>query len=147
MKAAMTLNQLLLVTALIFGGLQFVPVERTNPPVQSAMVAPQPVTNLLRRACYDCHSNETVWPWYGKVAPFSWLVAKDVNAGREKLNFSNWNRLSLREQEQKKIEIWQRIKSGDMPPPFYILGHPDGRVSTDHHALLRNWSGVDSRRK
>ena len=144
MKFAMTLKQLLLVMLLIFGGLQFVPVERTNPPVESVRVGPDPVMNLFRRACFDCHSNETVWPWYGQVAPFSWFLARDVNRGREKLNFSTWNRLGLREQEAVQAEIWKRVKSGDMPPPFYMLGHPDALVTTSDHPMLRKWCGVPS---
>ena len=142
MKFAMTLKQLLLVVLLIMAGLQFVPVERTNPPVESPKVGPQPVMDLLRRACFDCHSNETVWPWYGKVAPFSWMIARDVNNGRAVLNFSNWNRLSQREQDRLKAEIWKQVKFGDMPPPFYILGRPDGQVTTDNYPLLRKWCGI-----
>ncbi len=142
MKSAMTLKQLFLVTLLILVGVQFVPVERTNPPVESPKVGPQPVMDLFRRACFDCHSNETIWPRYAKVAPFSWLVARDVNRGREKLNFSTWNRLSLHDQETVRAEIWKKVKSGDMPPPFYMLGHPEGLVTTDHHQILRAWCGV-----
>ncbi len=142
MQHALTLKQLILVTLVIFGGLQFVPVERTNPPVQVTSVGPQPVADLLRRACYDCHSNETVWPWYGQVAPFSWLIARDVNNARAELNFSTWNRLDLRQQEEMQAKIWKVIKSGDMPPPFYVLGNPDAQVTTDHHQVVRQWVGV-----
>jgi hypothetical protein len=142
MKAAMTVKQLVLLTILIFFGIQFVPVERTNPPIEASSVGSQPVMDLFRRSCFDCHSNETVWPWYGKVAPFSWLVARDVNRGRDKLNFSTWNRLSLRDQERLTAEIWKRVKSGDMPPAMYVLGNPEGQITTDHHRMLRAWCGV-----
>jgi len=141
MKFAMSLKQLLLITFVVLGALQFVPMERTNPPVESAAIGPQPVMDILRRACFDCHSNETVWPWYAKVAPFSWLVVRDVNHGREELNFSNWNRLSLREQDEMQAEIWKSVKNGDMPPTLYVLGHPEGRLTTDDHPLIRNWCG------
>ncbi len=144
MKFAMTLKQLFLVTLLILGGLQFVPYERTNPPVESPTVGRQPVMDFLRRACFDCHSNETVWPWYAQVAPISWLVIRDVNQAREKLNFSQWNRLGLHEQERVKAEIWKQVKNGDMPPPFFMLGHPDALVTTDDHPLLRRWCGMDT---
>ncbi len=142
MKFAMTFKQLFMVTLLILGAAQFVPVERTNPPVESREVGSQRVMDLFRRACFDCHSNETIWPWYAKAAPISWLIARDVNRGREKLNFSTWNRLSLREQDKLRAEIWKKVKSGDMPSPFYVLGHPEARVTTDDHPLLRNWSGA-----
>ena len=138
----MTLKQLLLAMLLILVGLQFIPVERTNPPVESRSVGSQPVMNLFRRACFDCHSNETVWPWYAKVAPLSWLFAREVNRGREELNFSNWNRLAVGDQEKMKAQIWKEVKFTDMPPPFYVLGHPAGLVTTDDHRLLRNWCGI-----
>jgi hypothetical protein len=144
MKSAMTLKQLFLATFLILVGLQFVPVETTNPPVESREVGPPPVMDLFRRACFDCHSNETVWPWYAKVAPVSWLVARDVNRGREKLNFSTWNRLSQPDRDAVQAEIWKQVKIGDMPPPFYSLKHPEGLVTTDHHRILRDWCGVGS---
>ncbi len=144
MKFAMNSRQLMLFMLLIFFGIQFIPVERTNPPVETRTVGPQPVTDLLRRSCFDCHSNETVWPWYGKVAPFSWLVVRDVNNGREKLNFSTWNRLSLADQDRLMAEIWQKVKFTDMPPPMYVFANQKARVTTDHHRMLREWCGVPS---
>jgi hypothetical protein len=98
--------------------------------------------SVLRDACFDCHSHETSWPWYGKVAPFSWLVARDVNKGREALNFSTWGRYQLRDQEEIKREIWQQVKFSNMPPPLYTLGHPEARVTTDHHRMFKEWAGV-----
>ena len=142
MKSAMTLKQSVLFTLLIFFGIQFIPVERTNPPVEARSVGPQPVMDLFRRSCFDCHSNETVWPWYGKVAPFSWAVARDVNRGRDKLNFSTWNQLSQYDQDRLTAEIWKKVKIGDMPPPMYVFGKQEGRVTTDHHRMLRDWCGV-----
>lgn len=142
MKFALTLKQTFLVALVIFGGIQFIPAERTNPPVEMTRVGPDNATKLFRRACFDCHSNETVWPWYAKVAPFSWMVIKDVERGREALNFSTWNRLSLREQEEMKDKAWKKVKSGDMPPPFYGLGHPDASVTTNDHRIIKAWVGI-----
>jgi hypothetical protein len=70
--------------------IQLWPVERTNPPVSAPLEADPEVVAVLRAACYDCHSNETVWPWYSRVAPLSWQVAHHVEEGREELNFSEW---------------------------------------------------------
>jgi len=70
--------------------IQFVTVERTNPPVTGEINVTPELKSVLQKSCYDCHSNETVWPWYSKVAPVSWLVSKDVVEGREELNFSEW---------------------------------------------------------
>ncbi|MDH5429724.1 MAG: heme-binding domain-containing protein, partial [Nitrospirota bacterium] len=78
--------------AIVLIGIQFIPVNRTNPPMEEEIVALPDVKAILKRACYDCHSNETIWPWYSQVAPASWLLAWDVAEGREELNFSTWNR-------------------------------------------------------
>ena len=142
MNSAMTNKQLFFFMILILVGIQFIPVERTNPPVEVRSVGPEPIMKLLRRSCFDCHSNETVWPWYGKTAPFSWAFAHDVNKGRDKLNFSEWGRLSQGERDRLKAEIWKQVKSGSMPPAMYVFGHQEGRVTTDHHQMLRDWCGV-----
>ena len=70
---------------------QLVPVDRSNPPVQGEVAAPSEVRAILRRACYDCHSNAVRWPWYGRVAPVSWLLERDVREGRKEVNFSVFN--------------------------------------------------------
>src|SRR5580658_3263626 len=87
---------------------------------------------LFRRACYDCHSNETVWPWYSNVAPVSWLVQRDVNGGRNHLNFSEWDH-----PQKHAKDVTTQVKQGDMPPWFYLPMHPDARLSEiDKQALI-----------
>ena len=81
-----------------FIAIQLVPVNRTNSPVQGDFRGSAEVVSVLRRACYDCHSNETTWPWYSRIAPVSWVIARDVNKGRAALNFSTWKQLSTREE-------------------------------------------------
>src|SRR5512142_1468745 len=83
--------------------IQAVPVDRSNGPVESDAGAPAPVAGILRRACYDCHSNRTIWPGYSRVAPVSWLVAHDVHEGRRELNFSAWGRYDA-EQRRRKLD-------------------------------------------
>jgi hypothetical protein len=68
--------------------IQLIPIRRDNPPATGSVAAPPEVMSILRRSCYDCHSNETIWPWYSRVAPVSWLVARDVHEGRRHVNFS-----------------------------------------------------------
>ena len=80
-----------------FIAIQFVSMNRTNPPVQADFRGSPEVISVLRRACYDCYSNETVWPWYSRVAPVSWVIARDVHEGRAALNFSTWNRLKCQQ--------------------------------------------------
>jgi Haem-binding domain len=72
------------------GAIQLVPVDTSNPPVTADVPASAAVKGILRRGCCDCHSNETQWPWYGRIAPVSWLLARDVREGRAELNFSTW---------------------------------------------------------
>ena len=79
-----------IIVLVVIIAIQFWPVERTNPPVLSDIEAPQEVKAVLHAACYDCHSNETRWPWYSYVAPASWLVTSDVTEAREHLNLSEW---------------------------------------------------------
>ncbi|CAN5205811.1 heme-binding domain-containing protein [soil metagenome] len=124
----------------VFVGIQLIPVDRTNPPVETEVPAPANVRTVLRRACYDCHSNETVWPWYSKLAPVSWLVARDVNDGRKELNFSTWNRYTTEQQVKKFKESWKEVAEGEMPPWIYLPTHRDAVLSTEEKAILRDWA-------
>ena len=85
-------------------------IDTTNPPIQQDVAAPPAVAAVLRRACYDCHSNETVWPWYSQVAPISWLLERDVREGREELNFSVWNMYEARKRAKKLQETAERLE-------------------------------------
>jgi hypothetical protein len=123
-----------------FIGIQFRTVERTNPPVHGDFNQPAEVKEVFQRACYDCHSNETKWPFYSYVAPFSWLVVKDVNEGREELNFSNWQRMSGVKQSKKKKEIWEEVDEGEMPFWYYVPLHPEAKLSEQDKDIIRKWS-------
>lgn len=125
--------------AVLLLGAQFVPVAaKENPPVVADFDEAKEVEEILRRACYDCHSNEVRWPWYASVAPASWLVARDVVEGRNAFNFSEWpededDRQFLREQA---LEI---VKDGEMPPWFYLPMHPEANLSEADLAILEKW--------
>jgi heme-binding protein len=121
--------------------IQFVPVNRTNPPIESDFRASAEVVSVLRRACYDCHSNETTWPWYSRVAPVSWVIAHDVNKGRAALNFATWNQLSTEKQAEAMTESWEEVAEGKMPTWYYVALHPEARLSTQDRSVLRAWSG------
>jgi cytochrome c551/c552 len=127
-------NRILLGLLAIGVLIQLVPFGRqhTNPPViqEPAWDSPQ-TRDLARRACYDCHSNETVWPWYSNVAPVSWLNQRDVNGGRRHLNFSEWNK-----PQKHAGHVVQEIKSGDMPLWFYLPMHSAARLSDAEKAAL-----------
>jgi hypothetical protein len=126
--------------AVAFVAIQFVPVDRSNPSVTAEVPAPPEARAVLRRACYDCHSHETVWPWYSKVAPVSWLVARDVHKGREELNFSTWDQYTTKQQVKKLKESWEEVVEGEMPPWFYLPVHRDAVLSAEDQAVLRKWA-------
>ncbi len=131
------IRNLLVVLFVVF---QFVPVERSNPPVESDIPAPADVKVILKRSCYECHSHETAWPWYSYVAPVSWLVAHDVEEAREEMNFSTWDRYSDKKKRKKKHECWEEVEEGEMPLWFYLPLHPEARLSADDRKVLRRWS-------
>lgn len=121
-------------------GLQLVPVDRHNPPAEVQIDAPPQVMAILKRSCFDCHSNQTHWPWYGKVAPASWLVAHDVHEGRQVLNFSTWNRYTPREQSALIRASVDQVEQGEMPLWFYLPLHGDAKLSEADKATLKAWS-------
>jgi hypothetical protein len=133
-------RRVLIGAALVLAGIQFVPVDRSNPPVETEIPASAEVRAVLRRACYDCHSNETVWPWYSRVAPVSWLVARDVREGRRELNFSAWNRYETKARSKKLKETREEVAEGEMPPWFYVAIHGDAALSAGDVALLNAWA-------
>jgi hypothetical protein len=122
------------ISAGCFGLAQLVPYGRnhTNPQVVQEPKWDSPQTlALAQRACFDCHSNETKWPWYSNVAPASWLVQRDVDEGRRRLNFSEWNSAvtAQRGRGRNPQEISGIVLQGEMPPLQYTLIHADARLS------------------
>jgi len=136
----------LLVVAVLLAIAQFVPVDRSNPPSdpQQSLAAtagpPAAVVAVLDRSCRDCHSNETRWPWYSRVAPISWLVAGDVEEGRSHMNFSEWALLDNRRQARRLEEICEEITTGAMPDPKYVLLHPEARLSAEEITAVCDWT-------
>ena len=122
-------------------GIQFVPVPDvgTNPPHRFQPDAPAPVASVLRRACYDCHSNETQWPVYSRIAPGSWLMARDVHRGRNHLNFSEWGSVDEDERQDDLESCWDQVESGQMPPRVYLPLQPSARLSDSDKALLKSY--------
>ena len=119
---------------------QAVPVRRDNPPVEADLQAPPQVKALLRRACYDCHSHETVWPLQAYVAPISWLVAHDVQEGREELNFSRWGGEEPRRAAKRARKVAKEVEEHEMPPWLYLLAHPEARLTEADRSLLAAWA-------
>ncbi len=130
----------LLIVAFI--GIQFTYIERSNPPITGEIDAPAQVKEIMRRSCYDCHSNESVWPWYSYIAPASWLVADDVSEGRAELNFSEWSSYDDKKKRKKIKEIWEEVEEGEMPQWYYVLMHPEARLSDADKKTLRDWTAT-----
>ena len=128
------------VLSLVIGlvAMQVIPVgSRVNPPV---VVEPNwdslETRALAQRACFDCHSNETVWPWYSYVAPISWMVVKDVNEGRRVFNFSEWT--AEQQHASQPEEAVELVSKNLMPLPYYILIHPEANLTNLEKGQLVN---------
>ena len=125
---------------IMFGLIQIFPVNKTNPEVKGEIEVPNKIADIFERSCYDCHSNETVWPWYSKVAPVSWIMVSDVNEGREYLNFSEWDKYSPEKKAEKIKEIWEEVEEGEMPFWYYVSLHPEAKLSDGDKADIKEWS-------
>lgn len=129
-----TLRVLGLLLVLAFVGLQLVPRgrNRTNPPVTGSPTWSSPrVEELARRACFDCHSNETRWPWYAYIAPMSWRIEEHVLTGRSELNFSEFDK-----PQRHAHEAAEEVEEGKMPLPDYLRLHPEARLDEAEKAEL-----------
>jgi hypothetical protein len=137
LKAALILAAIVVLLA------QLVPVEHNNPPAEGEVAPAPPVAAILERACYDCHSNQTRWPWYSRVAPLSWLVASHVTAGRRQLNFSEWGRYYPATRRHKLQWMARALHNEQMPPWSYLLMHREAQLSADDRAVLERWIKIE----
>jgi hypothetical protein len=128
----------------VFAGIQLVPVNLTNPPVnsQQALNPPPAVEAILRVACYDCHSNETRWPWYSHVAPMSWMVNNHVTEGRLAMDFSIWASYKPDKQADYLRDIKDAVTNGWMPLSSYLLIHRDAVLTPDQVKIVADWAGA-----
>lgn len=112
----------------------------------SSGILPENISSILRTSCYDCHSNQTSYPWYSKVAPASWLLAKDIREGREELNFSNWGSNSKRRQIRNLRKINEEVTSGAMPLKNYLIIHRNARLSAEQKSALVKWTEDETKK-
>lgn len=129
-----TILGIVLAGVVFFVLIQLIPYghDHSNPPVSQEVPWDSPQTrDLAVRACYDCHSNQTVWPWYSNVAPMSWLIQRDVDEGRQTLNFSEWDR-----SQRRADRAAGQVESGEMPKWYYVLLHPSANLTTAEKEAL-----------
>lgn len=100
---------------------------------------PENVENILRTSCFDCHSNNTNYPWYSYIQPARFIMEKDIKNGKDDLNFSEWGNYSERKQQSKLDRIEKQIKSGEMPLPLYTLTHKKAILTSTQKNELYNW--------
>ena len=131
---------------LFLGIAQFFKIDKTNPALNSEMdfikikKAPAEIANMIKSSCYNCHSNETIYPWYTDVAPISWWVKGHINGARAYLNFSEWGSYDM---EKKKLRMEKAVKAvyeiKSMPLLSYTLLHPEAKLTTAQRKKLADW--------
>jgi hypothetical protein len=125
--------------------LQFFRSERDNPAVDpsntvyASVHVPENVRTILERSCFDCHSNQTRWPWYSAIAPAMWVVAHDVEEGREHLNFSEFGQYKSLRAVAKLDMICEQIINRNMPLPEYLILHPGAEISKEEIDVICDW--------
>ena len=134
---------LVLITGLV--GIQFFPAslnQSTTIPLadfEKTFNVPNNIQNLLKTSCYDCHSNNTIYPWYSKVQPMAWVMENHINEGKKELNFNEFGAYSKRKQKSKLKSIINQIKDDEMPLWSYTLIHRDAKLSEKDKEILEEW--------
>src|SRR5574341_1387874 len=136
----------------ILAAIQFVGPEKTNPPVDAAQTiqantqtTPE-VAAIINRACRDCHSHQTQWPWHSHLAPVSWYLIDHVNDGRKHLNFSEWATYNPKRMSKKLEEMRDEVEQGAMPLKSYLLVHSEAKLSQDDIQKLGEWATAERQR-
>jgi uncharacterized membrane protein len=140
------MKRTLLIILIIFIGIQFIRPQRQNIATEKNLEikADVKVMEVFQKACYDCHSNITIWPWYSQIAPFSWAVSNHVIEGRKALNFSTWENYSVEDKEKKIKDIYRTVYAA-MPLQSYLIAHKEADLTKEERTFIRNWTGVRSK--
>jgi len=138
-------RKILPVLLIIFVLMQFYRIDKTNPPVIKSndflvnQNPPEAIALMLKNACYDCHSNETKYPWYTNVMPFSYWIKGHITHGREKLNFSTWKQYLDDDKSHHLKECAEVVRETRMPMTTYLIPHPEARISKEERETLAKW--------
>jgi len=147
MKKVLKIIAVVLVVGFVL--IQLYRPDRTNPPIVQAETleattnVPENVHAILKRSCNDCHSNETVYPWYSNIAPMSWGLAFHVEEGRLELNYSVWNTYSAKKKRHKFDETCEQVTSGAMPHNQYLWLHSEAQLSEADKKILCDWAETE----
>jgi hypothetical protein len=139
------IKRIVIVLVVILVGIQFIPTTHNQSDEVSetdfikAFSAPNNIKMLLKTSCYDCHSNNTKYPWYDKIQPLSWLLEDHINNGKEELNFSEFGLYSKRKQKSKLKSIISQIKDNEMPLSSYTILHSKAKLSKNDKKLIMDW--------
>ena len=141
-------KKIILGLAVILIGMQFFQPLRnqsdevTASHIERVYAVPQNVKAILTQSCYDCHSNNTRYPWYSRIQPGAWYMARHIKKGKEELNFSTFGDYSARKQRNKFRAMAGQVKDGEMPLSSYTLIHRNAVLSQDDKQVLINWFGT-----
>ena len=129
----------------ILGVMQFFQIDKTNPESDPSLDfininnPPVEITEMLKTACYDCHSNQTRYPWYSNIAPVNWWLKDHIDHGREELNFSEWGSYNARRSDHKLEEGVEKVEGEEMPLPSYLITHGDAKLTVDQRKQLADY--------
>jgi len=144
-----TLKIIAIILFAAFVAVQFYRPDQTNPPIVEAenlkatTAIPENVNQILMRSCNDCHTNETTYPWYSNISPFSWLLAEHIEEGRRELNVSVWNTYSAKKKRRKLDEVCEQVTSDAMPHNQYLWIHRDALLSPEDKKILCDWAETE----
>lgn len=141
----MKLRKILTGTGLLLLAAQMIQPARVNPPVDSALEfntllnPPAELSSVLKNACYDCHSNETKYPWYAYFSPVSWYLNNHILEGREELNFSEWGNYQEEDLQEIYKHVTKEVKGHDMPLTTYTWLHPEAKLTDAQREMIVKW--------
>ena len=142
------IKKILMGFIILFIGIQFVPVDRSNPTglEDPYVFSDRAIQKIVEKACFDCHSNETKWPWYSYIAPVSWSIEEHVRHGRKEVNFSIFEKYSLKRKIKKFDEIVDEIEEDEMPLSDYLILHSEAELSVTEREKLLTWARAEKER-
>jgi len=137
-----TFRKILVVLLIVLLCIQFIRIDKTNPAsiaendFLKITAADPELTAIIKTSCYDCHSNESTYPWYTNIAPVSWWIKHHINEGREELNFSEWGTYKEKRKNHKMEECVELVEAGEMPMSSYTLMHSEAKLTAEQKEKL-----------